>query len=145
MTTFNVMWTALAGVLHVAAWTGLSVGAVVGLAAAAYFLLPVRKLACIGIAAVVLGYACLMYGYGEGKRDEKNLWNAANLAAAQAAKERDVKADETIGTKYDSSIAYLNEMIAYWNKGAEDYAKADNSDCVLGADALRLRGAKTTK
>jgi len=68
-------------ILHISAWTGLSLGALAGLAALFYFVPLARKLAVAGAITVLVGWFGLIHGDAVGRADVQMQWNDAKAAA----------------------------------------------------------------
>lgn len=70
MNVLETIYSVWHSVVFVSEWTGLSVGALAGLAALFYFVPLARKLAIQGAILVVVAWACLMHGHLVGVSDE---------------------------------------------------------------------------
>lgn len=76
-------------VAHLAEWTGLSIGIIVGLGALVYFDPALRKIAIRIAVGVICAYLLTMYAYHIGIADKKAEWDRANARAAAEIKQRD--------------------------------------------------------
>lgn len=138
----GVIFRAWREIADVAAFTGLSVGALVGLGFLAYLDPTLRKAAIrLGI-LVILGYGILMYGMHTGASNVRAEWKAANIQAAKDAKARDSGTDKEIAAKYGPIIANQDKTIAALKQKVSDYERTIplHSTCPLGPGPLRLRG-----
>jgi hypothetical protein len=137
--------------LHLSEWTGLSLGALAGLGALAWYVAPMRKLAIVGGLAVAAGWAGLVHGDAVGRADLQKQWDAAKLAAAAAARQRDAAAAQDLEAKYQPIIAGLQQQADDRDNQVKDYerkmlellaATPASGSCRLGAAALRLRNGR---
>lgn len=130
-------------VLHVSEWTGLSVGVLAGLGAAAWFLPPVRSLAIRGAIVVAVAYGALLYGNHTGRDDVLKEWDAANTRAAAAKDAADADAQKGLDAKYLPVIAALQKQAddrnAQANVNDGKIVGAMAGACQLGSAPLRLR------
>lgn len=141
------IFSAWRSVAHIAEWSGLSLGALVGLGVAGYVGIQVplvRRLVIVGAVAVVCLYAGLIHGGSVERRDVMAEWNDAKLKAERAAKARDAEIEMTVRTTYLPEIAALQHQADDRQHQVEDYerkmlAMASGSSCRLGPDAFRLR------
>ena len=134
-------WRTLA---HLSAWSGLSIGALVGLGLLAWYVAPVRRLAITGALVVVALWIGLLHGDAVGRADLQTQWNAARLAAAAAAAKRDADAQAELDARYQPMIADLQSQADDRKQQVDDYERKMLSmvaagSCELGVDALRLR------
>lgn len=130
---------------HIAAWTGMSVTALVACGAAVYLDPGLRKIAVRGAIGVAVIYGAVMYGNHIGAKDVRAEWKEANELQEAANKKRDADTAKTLAAKYDPMIAERDKTIGDLNRQVADYekvlvAKKGNAACTLGAAALRLRG-----
>ncbi|WP_423958714.1 hypothetical protein [Bradyrhizobium sp.] len=84
-------------VLHISEWSGLSVGALVGLGFLVYLVPLARQFAAIAAAFIAVGYGALIYGDHTGRADLQAQWNAEKAQLEQKAKQADrsAAADDT--------------------------------------------------
>ena len=142
---FDWVSTALQGyreVLHVSEWTGISVGALVLMAAGAYFLPETRALAIRAAVVILVGYGALLFGNHAGRADVTAQWEAANAKAADAAKERDAAAAAALEQKYAPVIEGLKAQADARDKQVSDYESTIvglAGTCPLGDAPLQLR------
>jgi hypothetical protein len=138
----SVAFQAWREVLHVSEWTGLSVGALAGLAAIAWFFPPARTLAIGAGIAVAVAYGALLYGNHTGRDDVLAEWTAANAKAAADAKARDDAAAAAAEQKYAPIIADLQAQADARDQQVSDYESKIvglSGACPLGEPPLRLR------
>ena len=136
----GVAFQAWREIAHIAAFTGLSVGVLVGLGFLAYLDPTLRKAAIRLAILVLLGYVILMYGMHLGSADKQAEWTAANIQAAKDAKARDSDADKAAEHKYGPLIAARDSMIASLKDKVDQYEKGNTGKrCPLGSRALFLR------
>jgi len=134
------LFSAWADLLHVLAWSGLSLGALAGLALLVY-LVPTMLKPAIGIAvAVVLAYACIMHGNMVGDKAGRAAvqaeWDAARKAEIAASQERDAMTEQQLEAKYAPQLLQLNAD----SKGADNAVGNVVSDgCKLGPRASRVQ------
>jgi hypothetical protein len=134
-------------VVHLSEWTGLSIGALAGLALLAFYLPTLRRGAVKAAAVVVLLLAALTYGNHTGRADLQKQWDAARARAELAQQLRDHDAAAALEAKYQPVIAGLqaqaddnaSQVKAYERKIVALIAGQKAGSCALGADALRLR------
>lgn len=134
-------------VLHLAEWTGLSLSALAGCAAALYFgwQIPlVRRLVLLAAFGTVMLWAGLIHGGSVERRDVMAEWNDAKVKAARQAKARDAEIEMAVHQTYLPEIADLHRQAADRQHQVEDYerkmlAMANGGSCRLGPDAFRLR------
>lgn len=128
------IWTE---VLRVGAWTGLSVGAVAGLGALAFYVPAVRGPA-IGLAiAIGCFYGGELHGNSVGRADVKAQWDAADAQAAAEREERDASIAKEIEAKYAPQIAAQEAEDGKVANGA--LAAIAGAACPLGSEPLKLR------
>lgn len=131
-------------VLHVSEWTGLTVGALAGLGALAWFYPPLRTLAISVAVNAVCVYAGVIYGNHIGRADVKAQWDAAIVKAEKAEAERTAKIAADTEAKYtpviDEMTRKQKERDAYVRKLEKDLSVAKSgSACFIGAPHLQLR------
>jgi hypothetical protein len=130
--------------LHILAWSGLSLGALAGLALLVY-LNPAMLKWAIGFAAlVILAYVCVMHGNAVGNASGRAAvqaqWDAARKAEIAAALERDAMTEQQLEAKYAPQLAELQSQINAESKGPDNaVANAVSDGCKLGARASRVR------
>lgn len=146
-------------VLHISEWTGLSLGALAGLAALVYFV-HIPFLTAVRIAVlIVTAYFCLLLGDAVGVRDKQRQWDAARAAAAEASKKHDADVAELLERKYrpeleqiekqsqankDLADGYEKKMLALLarapagNKPPAAHHQSAGASCQLGSLAGRL-------
>lgn len=147
---FDFAW--VRGILHVTEWSGLSIGATAALAALAWYVPLLRKVAIEAAFAVGIGYVALMHGNAVGRADVQAQWDAAKAAAKKARADRDAEIQRDMDARYKPIVAGLEKRAAEFKDRADTYertilpklAKSQRSNkaasgCELGADALRLR------
>ena len=134
-------------IVHISEWTGLSLGALVALAALVYFVkLPIGTAIRIGL-LVLTAYICLLVGETFGARDKQRQWDHARIEAAAAQKQHDTEIGIALDTKYKPQLEQIQRQ-AQANKDLADgyeqkmlalLAKQPASgSCRLGALAGRL-------
>jgi hypothetical protein len=137
-----------------AAWTGLSLGALAGLAALGWFVAAARPLAIAAAVTVAAGYGGLLYGnHVRGAADQAE-WDAKLAAAAKARAERDARIGADTAAQYQPQIEALRKRIEDRNQVVDgdekkllaakiaDKGVAGGGRCVLGTAALRLRARR---
>lgn len=82
---FDAIATAWRTVLHLSEWSGLSVGAVIGLGLLVYLDPAARNLALAAGLAVAIGFSCVVYGDSTGRADVQAQWDAEKAEAAEKA------------------------------------------------------------
>lgn len=127
--------------------TGLSIGALIGCALLFYFVSFARPAAVKLALVVVLVYASSLYCYHLGRSGVRAEWDAANARAAAAAQARDQAIAAELERKYAAQIAQLQQQSDEFQREIADYERqllagkiTGAGVCLLGADALRLRG-----
>lgn len=120
---------------HLAEYTGLSIGALIGLGFLFFYVPGVRLFVAAAAIAVVAGGLGLVHGESVGHRDGtaeiEAQWADARKAAIQANAERDVMVEENLEQKYQPKLAELQQQ------AAADKARADDYEQKLG------KGTKT--
>lgn len=129
--------------VHVSEWTGLSVGALGALGAAAWFLPPLRSLAIKAAIGIGIGYGALIYGNHTGRADVLAQWDAAKIKAAAESKTADAGAQKALDAQYQPIIDALqkqaDDLRAQGNGDDSKIVGAMAGACQLGAAPLRLR------
>jgi len=126
-------------ILRVSEWTGLSLGALAGLAAVFYFDPALRKLAVRGAIAIAVAYVLALYAYHVGGADKQAEWTAANIRVAAEAAGRDLTIGKELEAKYATTPAQDNQANSNEAKILGDISASSAGPCQLGAGALRLR------
>lgn len=142
-------------VLHVSEWTGMSVGALAGLALLGYLAWPiaiVRYFVLIGAFVIVTNYGTAIYVNHVSRADVMAQWNEAKAAAEEARKNRDATIAREIEAKYAPQIADQQKQVGELDAQVRDYEKqilaqlaGGGGRCELGDDALRLRNGKAAR
>lgn len=141
------LFSAWREVLHISEWTGLSLGALVVLAALVYFV-HIPFLTAVRIAVlIVTAYFCLLLGDAVGTRDKQRQWDIARASAAKAQEERDARVQKDLDAKYHPQLEELQKQSAANQEKADALQKLFDagkgrkagSSCQLGRYALRLR------
>lgn len=137
-------------ILHVSEWTGLSVGALAGLAALFYFVPIARKLAVLLAINVLIAYICLLAGNAVGTGDTKKEWQAERDAAAAAQQKREADIAHQLEDTYQPQLAELKQLSDARKEKADAYERqisdlskkspAVRSACELGDAARRPAG-----
>ena len=135
---------------HLAAYTGLSLGAIALLVLVAIYVPFFRVLAIALALAVAAGYCSGIYMHKIGRNEVTAEWDAANARAAEDAKDRDKQAAAEIESKYGPVIASQDETIADLQNRIEAYERGltkggTSGNCTLGAGALRLCGSRQAR
>jgi hypothetical protein len=138
-------------ILHISAWTGLSLGALAGLAALFYFVPLARKLAVAGAITVLVGWFGLIHGDAVGRADVQMQWNDAKAAALKAQTERDDQVEQSLKAKYEPKLAELQQQSDAHKARGDSYEQklqhlaaqkrpspAAGASCQLGAAADRV-------
>jgi len=120
---------------HLGELTGLSIGALVALAALVYFDPALRGVAIRVAAAVVLGYALSIYWYHVGSADKQLQWNAANAQAEAQAELRDKEAPAVADA--DSELETLRNAVKADEEQINALRKADAACHPIDGDQLR--------
>lgn len=131
-------------VLHISAWSGLSLGAMGAIALIAYLIPGARVLAIASAITVAAGYGGLLYGNHTGRADVLAQWDAANVKAEKDRVARDAKITADLEAKYGPVVAALEKQSNDLQTQVTTYEKKmlaskSGSSCVLGPAALRLR------
>lgn len=128
---------------HISQITGLSIGVLIVLALVIWFDPGLRKAAIRGVIAVATAYLIAIYCYALGAHDVRGQWNAANVAAAAAAKARDAAIEKALEEKYGpQQAADQKASDDEQDKILAAISAAAGATCQLGADALRLRNGR---
>ena len=136
-------------IAHLSEWTGLSVGALAGLAALAYFVPLARRIAIAAGLSVAIAWAALMHGDAVGRADVQKQWDDAKAAAVKAEAERDAAVERELEQKYQPALADLQKQSDDHKAKADSYESKiaalakrapASGHCLLGAAADRLRG-----
>lgn len=138
-------------VLHVSAWTGLSLGALAGLAALAWFgwqIAAVRSFVIVAAIAVVAAYLSALHAARVIHQADEAEWADRVTAAALAAKKQDADTEMRIRHEYLPQIAELQRAADDRQQKVDEYEKTLAKAKVpkggagparIGPDALRLR------
>lgn len=141
-------------VLHVSEWTGLSIGALAGLAALFIYVPFARRLAIEGAIVVAVGWFCLVHGDKVGRADVEVQWADARAAAIAAEQERDAMVEQNLEQTYQPKLAELARLAEQRKARSDDYERgikallakmpaaakaAAGTVCELGAAADRMR------
>src|SRR5262245_19829035 len=110
-------------ILHVSEWTGLSVGALAGLAFLAWPSPAARTFAIRAALVIAAAYGGTTYGNHVGRADVMAQWEAAKAAAEQARKERDAAIAAELEQKYAPVITALQRDSDARQQLVETYAK----------------------
>ena len=138
-------WRAM---LHVSEWTGLSLGALAGLAALIWFVPLARQLAIVGMLLVFAAWIGLVHGEATGRADTQKQWDAEREAAIAAQQQRDAQIEQDLEAKYQPLLAELRKQSDERRAQGDQYETtirrlAQNSHtaggCQLGAAADRVR------
>lgn len=132
---FSSIFDAWREIAHIAAWTGLSVGTLVGIAAVIYFEPPARHLAFAAAAIVIAIYGATIYGNHIGSVDMKAQWNAANAKATAQSVARDQQAPAVADA--DIEIKSLRQQAQADMELINALRKADGICHPLSVDQLR--------
>jgi len=128
-------------IAHISEITGLSVGAIAALIAAAYLDPTIRKFAIRVIILLVIGYVSGIYLYHLGAKDKQAQWDEANAAAEKIAQAHDEALGASIKATYMGQLAALQKQSDENQQQVSEYERTLKSaaPCVLGAGALQLR------
>jgi hypothetical protein len=148
----------LIGVWHqvaaVSAWTGLSLGALAGLAALAYFVPFVRRLAIAAAITVVCSYIAMIHGnvtgLADGRAEVQVKWDAekaAEAAARAAEKERQATEAELQKSRDDATAQALAKQASEALDAIQNTPAADDGAVpkVLLDSWARARAARGLK
>lgn len=122
-------------IVHVAELTGLSVGAVLGLAALAYFDPAIRKFAIRAAIVLIAGYWAMLYAYHMGSTDKLAEWKAANATEHQREVSRDQRAPQAADA--DTELNALRDQIKKDQEQIHALHDADAACHPISADELR--------
>jgi hypothetical protein len=128
-------------VAHISEITGLSVGAIAALIAAAYLDPTIRKFAIRVIILLVIGYVSGIYLYHLGAKDKQAQWDEANAAADKKAAAHDAALGASIHATYMAQLAALQKQADENQQQVTEYERTLKSTpaCLLGDEPLRLR------
>lgn len=138
----------LTGVLRefteLAAFTGLSAGALAGLVALVWFFPPARTLAIQLAVVVITGYVAGLYWYHAGRADVTAQWDRANAAAAKMAELQDEATSARVKAEFLPQMTALQKQADQYKQQVDKYERTIGvnsapATCQLGAAALRLR------
>lgn len=135
------------GVEHFAAWTGLSVGALLMIAVVAYVFPSTLRLGIrLGIAVALL-YGATLYGNATGRGDVEAQWADARKAAIAADSERDAMTEQSLEAKYGPQLAALQLQDQAHATRAETFQQRAKSyeSTIIGLRALVAPDAKPVK
>lgn len=134
--------------LHIAEWTGLGIGALIGIAVIAYFAWPiawVRRLIEAAVVVVVTNYCTAIYVADVTRDDVMTQWRRANELAEDERIARDARIAASVEDEYGPIVTQLQNEKGALERQAGDYEKqilakiAAGRSCKLGVGALRLR------
>jgi hypothetical protein len=123
-------------VLHVSEWTGLSVGALAGLAFAVYLDPALLRIAIKAAIVIAIGYAGVLYGNHVGRADVEAQWADARKAAIAATADRDQMTELELERTYQPQLIALQKESDANKETADAYEKQ-----ILGLLAKPPKGA----
>jgi hypothetical protein len=97
-------------ILHLSEWSGLSLGALAGLAALFYFAPVGRGLLLAAGVTVAVGWGAGTMMYAQGAADKQKQWDAARAAALEEQVERDTRVERELEQKYQPKLKALQEQ-----------------------------------